>query len=175
MAKTNQDNRKRLLVRQARLTDVPELVTLTDRVYGEGEGHSKEMLRGQQAHFPEGQFVAVYDDRIVGYCATFRIDEATALAPHTWSEITGGGFASRHDPEGDWLYGMEVVVHPDMRGMRIGQRLYTARKKLCMELRLRGIVFGGRVPGHGPRHQALSAAPRTTCRRCSRADGATRP
>src|SRR6185312_15540133 len=49
--------------------------------------------------------------------------------------------------DGEWLYGMEVVVHPDYRGMRIGQRLYQARKRLCMELKLRGIVFGGRIPG----------------------------
>ncbi len=142
-------NRRRLLVRQARLEDVPQLAELTDRVYGSGWGHSPEMLRGQQAHFPQGQFVAEYDGKVVGYCATFRIDEATALAPHSWLEITGGGFASRHDPEGNWLYGMEVVVHPDLRGMRIGQRLYRARKKLCTDLKLRGIVFGGRLPGLG--------------------------
>jgi predicted amidohydrolase/GNAT superfamily N-acetyltransferase len=55
--------------------------------------------------------------------------------------------ASRHDPEGDWLYGMEVVVHPDYRNMRIGRRLYQARKRLCTDLKLRGIVFGGRIPG----------------------------
>jgi predicted amidohydrolase len=42
---------------------------------------------------------------------------------------------------------MEVVVDPDYRGMRIGQRLYQARKRLCIELKLRGIVFGGRIPG----------------------------
>ena len=135
------------MVRQARLEDVPALVKLTALVYPPDWGHSAEMLRGQQAHFPRGQFVAEYDGEIVGYCATFRVDEAPALAPHTWSEITGGGFASRHDPEGNWLYGMEMVVHPEQRGKRIGQRLYAARKDLCTELKLRGIVFGGRIPG----------------------------
>src|SRR3546814_18957935 len=52
-----------------------------------------------------------------------------------------------HNPDGNWLYGMEGVVHPDYRGMRIGQRLYQARKRLCMDLKLRGIVSGGRIPG----------------------------
>src|SRR5690606_30990289 len=33
--------------------------------------------------------------------------------------------------------------------LRIGRRLYDARKKLCMDLGLRGIVFGGRLPGLG--------------------------
>ena len=78
---------------------------------------------------------------------------------------------SRHKADGDWLYGMEVVVHPDYRGMRIGQRPYSARKRLCMELKLRGIVFGGRIPGPG-KTSAATAAPRPTCRRWSRAHGA---
>ena len=108
----------------ARPTDVPELVALTARVYTPEWGHSAEMLQGQQTHFPEGQFVVEYEGKIVGFCATFRINEAMALAPHTWMQITGGGFgAPATMPKGDWLYGMEIVVHPDYRGMRIGKRL----------------------------------------------------
>jgi predicted amidohydrolase/GNAT superfamily N-acetyltransferase len=137
----------RLVVRNTSDDDIPQIVALGTRVYGPGFGYSPEMVSGQLARFPQGQFVAVYDNRVIGYCATFRIDEALAMAPHTWAEITGGGFASRHDPDGDWLYGMDVGVDPDYRGMRIGRRLYSARKRLCRRLRLRGIVFGGRMPG----------------------------
>jgi predicted amidohydrolase/predicted N-acetyltransferase YhbS len=147
MAKKSPEHTPKLLVRQAKPADVPALVDLTARVYTPEWGHSAEMLRSQQTHFPEGQFVVEYEGRIVGYCATFRIDEKTALAPHTWMQITGGGMASRHRRDGNWLYGMEVVVHPDYRNMRIGQRLYQARKRLCTDLKLRGIVFGGRIPG----------------------------
>src|SRR5699024_3347932 len=137
----------KLHVRQARPDDIPQLLELTARVYPPEFGYSPEMLRSQQTHFPERQFVVEYKVRIVGYCATFRIDETTALAPHTCRKITRGGMAARHKPDGTWLYGMEVVVHPDFRGRRIGQRLYRARKRLCTDLKLRGIVFGGRIPG----------------------------
>lgn len=147
MAKKNQENAPKLLVRQAKPADVPALVELTGRVYTPEWGHSAEMLRSQQTHFPQGQFVVEYEGKLVGYCATFRIDEATALASHTWMQITGGGMGSRHRSDGNWLYGMEVVVHPDYRNIRIGQRLYQARKRLCTDLKLRGIVFGGRIPG----------------------------
>jgi predicted N-acetyltransferase YhbS len=147
MPKKTPEQAAKLGLRLARPDDVPALVDLTARVYSPAWGHSAEMLRSQQTHFPEGQFVVEYAGKVVGYCATFRIDEATALKPHTWMQITGGGMASRHKPDGDWLYGMEVVVHPEYRGMRIGQRLYHARKRLCMDLKLRGIVFGGRIPG----------------------------
>ncbi|HET6546162.1 MAG TPA: bifunctional GNAT family N-acetyltransferase/carbon-nitrogen hydrolase family protein [Rhodanobacteraceae bacterium] len=147
MIRSGADNKPRLLVRQTRSEDIPRLVELTARVYTAEWAHSAEMLRGQFARFPEGQFVAEYEGRIVGYCATFRIDGIPALAPHTWMEITGGGYAARHDPSGDWLYGMDICVDPDFRGMRIGRRLYAARKRLCQRLGLRGIVFGGRMPG----------------------------
>ena len=66
-----------------------------------------------------------------GNCATFRIAEEIGLKTHTWTEITGNGYASGHDPQGDWLYGMEVCVDPDYRGHRMGQRLYNERKALC--------------------------------------------
>src|SRR5690606_29875301 len=138
--------RPRLTVRQAALADIPAIAALTERVYGKAAAYTPEMIRGQLMHFPEGQFVATLGEHVVGYCSTFRVAEGLALSPHTWTEITGGGYAVRHDPHGDWLYGLEVCVDPEQRRMRIGQRLYDARKRLCRSLGLAGIVFGGRIP-----------------------------
>jgi predicted amidohydrolase/GNAT superfamily N-acetyltransferase len=136
-----------LVVRHARRGDVANVISMMKRAYPTMSVFTSGHLLGQITAFPEGQFVAEYDNKIVGYAATFRIDEATALSSHNWAEITGGGYASRHDPLGNWLYGMEVCVDPDWRGLRIGQRLYEARKRLAEELELNGIVFGGRMPG----------------------------
>lgn len=108
-------------------------------------------------NFPQGQFLVEYEGTIIGYCATFMIGGDICLKPHTWKEITGAGYASRHDPEGDYLYGMEVCVDPDFRGMRIGSRLYQRRKKLCQELNLKGIVFGGRMPGYERKKYKVSS------------------
>lgn len=139
----------RVELRNATPKDAKEIEALSDVVYGgKGEGYTLKMIRGQIANFPDGQFVLVREDEIVAYCATFIIDEKLALKPHTWDEITGHGFASRHDPNGDYLYGMEVLVSNEFRGRRLGQRLYNARKKLCQDLELKGIVFGGRMPGY---------------------------
>ena len=57
-----------------------------------------------------------------------------------------------HDRRGDWLYGTEVCVDPERRRLRIGKRLYDARRRLCQDLDLKGIAFGGRMPGY-KRHQ----------------------
>src|SRR5690606_11881137 len=39
-------------------------------------------------------------------------------------------------------------VHPDYRGLRLGRRLYDARKELCEQLNLTSIVFAGRIPNY---------------------------
>lgn len=138
----------RLLVRTAVVKDVPGIAALSARVYG-GTGilpYTEGAVTGQINNFPAGKFVAVIGDLVVGYCATFRIAEEVALKAHDWMEITANGYGSRHDPKGDWLYGMEVCVDPAYRGYRIGQRLYNQRKALCQDLGLKGIVFAGRLP-----------------------------
>ncbi|MGJ0454752.1 MAG: GNAT family N-acetyltransferase [Methylocystis sp.] len=140
-------SQEQLVIRRANRGDVPDIIAMMKRAYPSLPVYSRGNLLGQITSFPEGQFVADYEGKIVGYAATFRIDEATALKRHNWTEITGGGYASRHDAAGPWLYGMEVCVDPDWRGLRIGQRLYEARKRLAEELELKGIVFGGRMPG----------------------------
>lgn len=136
-----------LKVRRSHLDDIPSIIDMMARAYPGMKNYSEDMLRGQLLNFPDGQFVAEYDGTVVGYCATFRISEALAMADHNWRTITGGGFAARHDPSGEFLYGMEVAVDPQLRGMRIGQRLYNERKALCEQLGLKGIVFAGRLPG----------------------------
>src|SRR3546814_16221039 len=41
-----------------------------------------------------------------------------------------------------------MCVDPRVRGVRIGQRLYDARKTLAERLELKGIIIGGRMPGY---------------------------
>jgi len=142
---TKKENRPDLVIRNARLGDIPEIKTLSEKVYGK-EGYSSGELRGQIKRFPKGQFVAVLKGKVVGYCASMIISEKKALGKHSWREITGGGFCSTHNPKGDFLYGVEVFVDPDKRRMRIGERFYKERKNLCKYLRLKGIVFAGRMP-----------------------------
>lgn len=138
-----------LIVRNARISDIPGIRKLITVAYPPHiENYSPDAIRGHINHFPQGQFVVIYDQKVVGYCATFKISGELALQPHNWNQITGYGYASRHDPHGDYLYGMEVCVHPDYRGLRIGNRIYTARKRLCQAEGLKGIVFGGRLPGY---------------------------
>ncbi len=152
----NPEAQPKLVVRRAEPKDVGAIVTLLNAVYGAAFTYSPAMIRGQMQMFPEGLFVCVLEGEIVGFCSTFRISAAKALARHGWEEITGNGYSSRHDPDGEYLYGVDVVVDPRHRRLRIGQRLYNERKRLCTFLRLKGIVFGGRMPGLARRGRKAS-------------------
>ena len=140
-------NRPKLDIRHADLADIDGLMELSRLVYPEEVPYTRGQLSGHINTFGEGTFVATFEGEIVGYAATTRMRESRVMTPHTWDEITGGGYGSQHNGNGDWLYGMEVMVHPKRRRLRIGKRLYQAREKLCIDLGLKGIAFGGRMPG----------------------------
>jgi predicted amidohydrolase/ribosomal protein S18 acetylase RimI-like enzyme len=138
-------------IRDATLADVDGIIALVGRAYPAMSPYTPGMVRGQINAFPHGVWVAEVDSRIVGYCATIRLPAAEALKAHSWSEVTGGGYGSTHDPDGEYLYGYEVCVDPEFRRYRIGQRFYTARRRLAERLALKGIVIAGRMPNYAKR------------------------
>lgn len=98
--------------------------------------------------FPEGQIGAYVNDVIVGCALSIIVDYNKFGDAHTYAQITGNYSFSTHTPTGDTLYGIEIFIHPDYRGLRLGRRLYDARKELCERLNLKAIVFGGRIPNY---------------------------
>ncbi|MGV3632362.1 MAG: GNAT family N-acetyltransferase [Bacteroidota bacterium] len=98
--------------------------------------------------FPEGQLIVLADDQVVGCALSILVKYDDFGDEHTYSQITGNYSFATHNPNGNVLYGIEVFIHPDFRGMRLGRRLYDARKELCEKLNLKAIVFGGRIPNY---------------------------
>lgn len=145
-----------IVVRQTSIKDSEAINKIILLTYPGLKGYPHEAFKAQLNHFPQGQFVVELDGEVVGFCMTFIISHKIALVPHTWEVITGSGFASRHDPLGDYLYGMDICVDPKFRGKKIGERLYNERKKLCQNLGLSGIIFGARIPGYSKRKKSYS-------------------
>ena len=136
----------KLNIRNASFKDVKEIHKLSLKVYTEMPPYSIDTIRAQIHNFPEGHFVAEYEGKIVGYASAIRVPEKLAFNKHTWKEVTGGGYGSTHDPKGEYLYGVDIFVDSDYRGLKIGERFYRERKKLCKYYRFKGIVFAGRMP-----------------------------
>ncbi len=106
--------------------------------------------------FPDGQLCVTVDDKVVAAALAIIVDYDLYGDKHTYTQITGNYSFDTHDPSGDVLYGIDVFVHPDYRGLRLGRRLYDARKALCEKLNLRAIVAGGRIPNYSKYADKLS-------------------
>ncbi len=98
--------------------------------------------------FPEGQLVALVGKDIVGYATSLIVQLDDDSPWHSYSEITGEGTFSSHDPTGDTLYGADIGVHPDYRGRGVAGKLYEARTAILRRFNLRRMVAGGRIPGY---------------------------
>ncbi|APC96934.1 bifunctional GNAT family N-acetyltransferase/carbon-nitrogen hydrolase family protein [Francisella frigiditurris] len=98
--------------------------------------------------FPEGQVVIRVNDQLAGCALSIIVDYKKFGHKHTYKKITGNDTFNTHDDEGDVLYGIDLFVKPEFRGMRLGRRLYDYRKDLCERLNLKSIIFGGRIPGY---------------------------
>lgn len=98
--------------------------------------------------FPEGQVVLKVNGQIAGCALSIIVNRDWLEDHHTHKEITGNYRFDTHDPEGDILYGIDVFIKPEFRGLRLGRRLYDYRKELCERLNLKSIAFGGRIPNY---------------------------
>ena len=105
-------------------------------------------IRSLIAKFPNGQVVIKLDGKIAGCALSIIVDSGEFDDTHSYKEITGNYTFDTHDEKGDVLYGVDIFIKPEFRGLRLGRRLYDYRKDLCEKLNLRAIVFGGRIPNY---------------------------
>ena len=108
------------------------------------EHHIKALL----GKFPDGQVVIKVNGHIAGCALSIIVNYKDFDKNHTYKDITAHYTFDSHSDKGDVLYGIDVFIKPDFRGLRLGRRLYDYRKELCEKLNLRGIVFGGRIPNY---------------------------
>ena len=136
-------------VRQLRLSDYDELAQSFKRVYADKDVFwTYDQIKTLTQIFPEGQIVTVVDSKIVGCALSIIVDYNLVKGDHTYAQVTGNETFNTHNPHGNILYGIEVFIHPDYRGLRLARRMYDYRKDLCETLNLKAIMFGGRIPNY---------------------------
>lgn len=130
--------------------DFEELKQATLQVYGNMQDSvwKKHEIKHLTEIFTKGQVVIKIDGNIAGCALSLIVDSDKIEDNHTYNDIVEGDKFKNHNSKGDLLYGIDVFIKPEYRGLRLGRRLYDYRKELCEELNLKGIVFGGRMPGY---------------------------
>lgn len=147
----------RLVLRQLQREDFDALVALQLRCFPSMSPWTQAQFFSHLEHFPEGQLALELDGQLVASSASLVVAYDDYVDWHDWDQISDHGHIRNHDPDGDTLYGIEIQVDPEFRGMRLARRLYEARKELCRERGLARIVLGGRLPGYSAHQHALSA------------------
>lgn len=148
---------RELIVRQLRPDDYERMTEIQVRSFPNMRPWSREQFGSHLRHFPEGQIGIEYGGILVASSSSLLLDFGMYDGLHTWAEITDNGLIRNHNPQGTTLYGMEVMVDPDFRGMKLARRLYEARKELARAKNLMSIVIGGRIPGYHKYAAEMSA------------------
>ena len=140
---------KQVALRNLQMSDYDQLAKSFRRIYGDSDVFwTHAQIKKLITIFPEGQVVIIADDKIVGCALSIIVDYNMVKGNHTYAQVTGNETFNTHDPNGNILYGFEVFIHPDYRGLRLGRRMYEYRKELCEKLNLKAIMFGGRIPNY---------------------------
>ena len=137
-----------MIIREMKEDDIEKILAMQEVCFPGMEPWEEEQLKSHLSIFPEGQFVAELDGEIIGSCSSLIINFDEYDDKHSWDDISDKGYITNHNPEGYNLYGIEVMVHPEYRRMKVGQRMYEARKELVQRLNLKSIIIGGRIPNY---------------------------
>ncbi|WP_223277574.1 bifunctional GNAT family N-acetyltransferase/carbon-nitrogen hydrolase family protein [Phaeocystidibacter luteus] len=147
---TDRQNEMHVEVRHLEPSDYDDLKSAMLASYSELDDaywtkkHIKDLLNT----FPDGQIGVYVNQQLVGAALSLIVKYSKFGDNHTYDQITGGETFSTHDSKGDTLYGIDIFVHPEYRGLRLARRLYDARKEICENLNLRAIMAGGRIPNY---------------------------
>ncbi|MGJ8525338.1 hypothetical protein LMG33818_001066 [Halomonadaceae bacterium LMG 33818] len=138
-----------LSIRNLEPSDYPQLKQLMDSIYNDiGGAWPKETIDGLINDFPDGQLAIEDDGLLVGIALTALVKYDVFSIPHKYDDLIGQREIILNDLEGDTMYGLDVLIHQDYRGYRLGRRLYEARKDLCRSMNYQAILAGGRIPNY---------------------------
>jgi predicted amidohydrolase/GNAT superfamily N-acetyltransferase len=138
-----------LKIRNLEKSDYPQLKELMDRIYDDiGGAWPEHTISKLIDDLPDGQICLVDHEKIVGVALSVQVDYQRFSNPHTYDDLISAREIILNNADGDALYGLDVLIHPDYRGYRLGRRLYEARKELCRQHNLRAILAGGRIPNY---------------------------
>jgi len=138
----------RIDVRPMRAADIPQIQALQRRCFPGIEPWGDAHFLSQIARFPEGQIVIDFDGRIAATSSSLIVATESYDRQHTLKDVSGDGHITTHNLRGDALYGIDIAVDEEFRGLRLARRIYEARKQIIIERNLRRFLIAGRIPGY---------------------------
>jgi GNAT superfamily N-acetyltransferase len=139
------------IIRNATLDDVIQMEFVQSQCYPtlhESEILNRNHFANHIKIFPEGQLVIEEDGKIIASASTFRC----CFPEHdsNFLEETDNLWLTKvHMHEGNWMYGIDMGVLPEYRGLGLSKEMYKARLDVCRNLGLIGQIIAGMTIGYG--------------------------
>lgn len=146
-----------LLLQQSEARYAKELDVLQQQVFptlAEAERMTAKHYLHHLQVFPEGQLLILDGEKVIAATSTMRTQ--LILDDHSFLEISDNLWFNTHQPEGEWLYDMDIGIHPDYRGRGLARQLYRAKQEICRELKLKGQIIVGMPIGYGAYQQEMT-------------------
>jgi len=116
---------------------------------------TKEHFANHIKIFPEGQIVITDNEKVIASTSTFRSQFPDH--DHTFMEATDNLWLTKsHQQNGDWLYGIDMGVLPNYRGLRLSTAMYDARQETAKLLGMKGQITVGMTIGYGKYKDQMS-------------------
>ena len=149
----------RIEICNLKLEQYAQIKALMDEAYPDlGGSWPRHTIETLIKDFPEGQLGILDDGKLVGLALSICVSYRRFANPHTYDDIVGPNDRIKSEKNGDALYGLDVVIDKSHRGLRLGRRLYDARKELCRQYNLKAILAGGRIPEYHNHQAEMSPA-----------------
>jgi GNAT superfamily N-acetyltransferase len=122
--------------------DYPALKQLMQLAFADIEGAyaPEEEMTMLSRLYPRGQVLCFFDDELIGANLARIVPFETYAAPHTQEECID---LERYIPEaivGDWIYGLDIFVHPQYQNLKIGKQVYELFYRNVCEDNFKGVV-----------------------------------
>ena len=91
--------------------------------------------------FPEGQLIILEGEKVIASSTAMR--QNYLKGHHTFLDISDNLWMGTHDPQGEWLYGLDISVHPDYRRKGLARAMYNLRQEIALKLGCKGQLTAG--------------------------------
>lgn len=143
----------RLLIRE----DYETVLEMQQKCFPGLPPWSLEQFENQLKMFPEGQIGVTFGEKLIASSCSLLLEFDLHSDWHDWKQISDNGYLNNHNPKGDTLYCVEIMVDSEYRHQGISRLIYDARKQIAKKYNLQRIILGGRIPGYKTHTEEMSA------------------
>ncbi|MFH1979205.1 MAG: hypothetical protein ABII97_02390 [Patescibacteria group bacterium] len=129
--------------------DVAKIREVEEAVWGDNAA-SIGQIQSRITMHPQGNIILAVNHKqqrkIIGYVSAQRIHDISGER-FSWAEITDNGFIKKtHQPNGSFIYGVNLSVLPTDRSAHLGELLISFAFTEAVKRNIKGVFLGARIP-----------------------------